>query len=170
MIEVRVRFPQPEKKCGLVGLSKAVSREQNLAAVLVRTVYAFMIRHTPRLFLNCTWILLHQAAVRNNFSTVRWLSRWMAYCLQTKTTMQEWVLHCWEGQRDNLSWIYICKQITFVLKYSLLVMLSLDRTLHCPELFTPNKWILCLASLNHALLILNVFTNFYIFTARTSIW
>ena len=43
--------------------------------------------------------------------------------------------------------------------------ISLDRILSCPELFTPNNWILCLTSLNHALLILNASTNFIIYTS-----
>ena len=39
------------------------------------------------------------------------------------------------------------------------------RILRCPELFTPHNWVLCLASLNHALLILNASTNFIIYTS-----
>ena len=61
--------------------------------------------------------------------------------------------------------LYICQEIIPALKYSASVIYSLDRILRCPDLFTPNNWILCLTSLNHALLILNASTNFIIYTA-----
>ena len=46
------------RNCGPVGPSKAVTREQNLAAVLVCTVTVFLVCHTPRLLLNCTEVAM----------------------------------------------------------------------------------------------------------------
>ena len=42
----------------LAGPSKAVSREHNLAAVLVCTVTVFLVCHSPRLVLNCTELFM----------------------------------------------------------------------------------------------------------------
>ena len=46
------------RNSGLAAPSKAVSREHNLAAVLICTVTVFLVCHTPRLVLNCTELFM----------------------------------------------------------------------------------------------------------------
>ena len=70
----------------------------------------------------------------------------------------------------NLATVLICIVVVFLFCHVPRVVLNctefffLDYILECPD-FTPPNWNLCLASLNHALLIINASINVIIYTS-----
>ena len=71
----------------------------------------------------------------------------------------------------NLATVLICIVAVFLICHIPRVILNctefflVDEMLNCPEGFSPPNWNLCLASLNHALLIINASINFIIYTS-----
>jgi len=71
----------------------------------------------------------------------------------------------------NLATVLICIVVVFIICHIPRVILNcaeffmLDQILNCPDTFTPPNWNLCLASVNHALLIVNASINFIIYTS-----
>ena len=69
----------------------------------------------------------------------------------------------------NLATILICIVIVFLFCHTPRVILNcveffmVEKMFHCPETFSPSVWNLCLASLNHWLLIVNSSSNFLIY-------
>ena len=71
----------------------------------------------------------------------------------------------------NLATILICIVAVFLICHIPRVILNctefflVDEMLNCPDGFMPPNWNLCLASVNHALLIINASINFIIYTS-----
>ena len=71
----------------------------------------------------------------------------------------------------NLATVLICIVVVFIICHVPRIILNctelfmLDTILSCPDTFTPPNWNYCLASVNHALLIINASINFIIYTS-----
>ena len=71
----------------------------------------------------------------------------------------------------NLATVLICIVVVFIICHVPRIILNcaelfmLDTILSCPDTFIPPNWNLCLASVNHALLIINASINFIIYTS-----
>jgi len=71
----------------------------------------------------------------------------------------------------NLASVLICVVAVFLICHIPGVILNctefflVDEIIECPDHFIPANWNLCLASLNHALLIVNASINFIIYTS-----
>ena len=71
----------------------------------------------------------------------------------------------------NLATVLICIVAVFLICHIPRVVLNctefflVDQIIECPDHFMPPNWNLCLASVNHALLIINASINFIIYTS-----
>ena len=92
------------------------------------------------------------------------------YVVMSRYTHQKATNRAVSGEL-NLATVLICIVVVFIICHIPRVILNcaeffmLDQILNCPDTFTPPNWNLCLASVNHALLIVNASINFIIYTS-----
>ena len=101
--------------------------------------------------------------MRDNYSVY-------CYVVMSRYTHQKATNRAVSGEL-NLATVLICIVVVFIICHIPRVILNcaeffmLDQILNCPDTFTPPNWNLCLASVNHALLIVNASINFIIYTS-----